>query len=373
MQLQDFQNRSRLPTLDGIRAVALFLVMVSHYLDVPGGRMALNAFFALSGFLITWLLVLEYQRDNTVSLSAFVTRRIFRIFPAYYAFLIVIFTVEYLQRTPDLEKFLAPTFFYYLNYFVAVTDNKLPEIQHLWSLSVEEQFYLFWPVTFLFLMRLGLNRALAWVAIAIVAVFAWRSFAWLVLGFEEKYVYRALDTRIDSILVGCLLALGLQHPNWREWLWGLTRHAFMIVPVVAALAISIWGTVTNGDYGYTLGFTIDGLLLCYLLLHCLRHSDHWSVSWLDLKWMAFIGAISYPVYLYHELAAGIATKGTHLILALTGIELGEQTLLYTIALASACGALTAGYLSYRLVEQPMMRLRDRVIRDRAKAPTPRGA
>ncbi len=370
MHLKQLDTGNRLPGLDGLRALAVIAVMISHYFEVIGGRLGVNLFFALSGFLITWLLILEFKRNDDISLRNFAVRRVFRIFPAYIVFLIIVLSIEYLQGTEHLDMFLAPAFFYYLNYFVALTDYKIGEIQHLWSLAVEEQFYIIWPIAFLLLVRRGMDTAIKVVAAAIVVVLIWRSVAWLGLDFEAKYIYRALDTRFDSLLVGCMLAIALQHERWRELLWRATQSPITLLFVLVMLAGSIWLTSLSENYGYTLGFTWDGLLLSAILLLVMRHHGHWSLHWLETRPLIFIGSISYPAYLYHELCSGIAIKGLDFFASILGVTVRESLMLWMSGGIAIIGTFTAAYLSYRLVEQPMLRLKSRFTQPTATRAAP---
>lgn len=360
MQLRQLQQRGHLPALDGLRAITVLLVMVSHYFEVTGGRLGVNGFFTLSGFLITWLLLIEHRQHGTISLPAFFMRRVFRIFPAYYAYLLLIFTIEWLQGTDNVLSFLLPSFLYYFNYFVALTNERMPEIQHLWSLSVEEQFYLLWPPVLLLLIRLRPKQLISCVVAAIGAVVLWRSYAWLGLGYEEKYIYRAFDTRFDSILIGCLLALAIDTPRLRLWLEAASRSAWLALPAVAAIVVSVAVTETNPDYGYCLGFTVDGVLFAWVLLICVQHSDHALLRWLDMRWICFIGAISYPAYLYHELGAGLADRVIHRSMQLVDIALPQSAAVTLSATVATAATFALAYCSYRYVEQPMMRLRRRL-------------
>ncbi len=343
----------RLPALDGLRAIAVLLVILSHTLEIDTGRLGVNLFFALSGFLITWLLILEHRSHDTISLSAFAMRRVLRIFPAYYAYLLLIFCIETLQGTSNLTATIGPALLYVQNYFVALTPYDLPEIQHVWSLCVEEQFYLIWPVVFLLSMRSGIDRAIRLVVHTIIIVLLWRSFAWLVLDLEDRYIYRAFDTRIDSILVGCLLALMTMHEQWRQHLDRITASAMVVPAIALTLSLSIYLTATFPDYGYTLGFTLDGILLAVGLLACMRHSKRVYLGWLDSRPLIFIGAISYPAYLYHELGESFASKAMNLAGLSSMTLLTITTLIVTFVLA---------YGSYRLLEQPILQLRHRFTR-----------
>ncbi|HEX9393047.1 MAG TPA: acyltransferase, partial [Gemmatimonadales bacterium] len=198
---------SRLPALDGLRAVAVFTVMIYHFgINAVPGDLGVSAFFVLSGFLITWLLLKEHGATGDVSLRQFYTRRVLRIFPAYYAFIVLTYAADHL-RGQAWPPGLAPSaLFYLVNYFNALHGHPTTSIAHAWSLGIEEQFYLLWPLLLLVLLRGGVARVARALVILIVVVVAWRCVLLLGLHVDRAYLYNAFDTRFDNLAVGCLLA-----------------------------------------------------------------------------------------------------------------------------------------------------------------------
>lgn len=142
-------QRSHLPSLDGIRAIAVFLVVFYH-LGVPGipGGMGVLIFFVLSGFLITWLLLKEEERFGHISLKLFYARRTLRIFPAFYVYWFLIIGLSIISSRHIFRAQAVCSFFYISNYYQAIFGDPNTGLSHTWSLGVEEQFYLVWPVTF---------------------------------------------------------------------------------------------------------------------------------------------------------------------------------------------------------------------------------
>src|SRR2546426_2623171 len=131
--------QQHLPALDGLRAVSVFTVMVYHFgfIRVPGD-LGVSAFFVLSGFLITWLLLKEDRATGDVSLTRFYVRRVLRIFPAYYAFLAVSFVIDYMRHDPWSPALSTSAIFYVVNYFNALYGHPSTSIAHAWSLAIEE-------------------------------------------------------------------------------------------------------------------------------------------------------------------------------------------------------------------------------------------
>lgn len=209
--------RSHLPALDGLRAIAVFVVITYHFgFPAVPGDLGVSAFFVLSGFLITWLLLKEYRAARDISLRRFYLRRVLRIFPAYYVFLAASYALDRLHGVAWPRGLSLSGLFYLVNYYNATHGHPVTRIAHAWSLGVEEQFYLLWPLLLLVLLRRWDRRAPAIVTATIALVALWRS--WLYLGAHAgaAYVYNAFDARFDNLLVGCLLALCAERPWMRS-------------------------------------------------------------------------------------------------------------------------------------------------------------
>lgn len=225
------KHSNYLPMLDGWRAIAILMVLACH--SAAGGAARLydphatrlmgmlgpagvEIFFGLSGFLITWRLLHEYHQSGTIRLSNFYRRRIFRILPAAFLYLVL------MRVTGDLGWVrIDPTswwgsIFFFRNY---LSPDRDWVTLHFWSLAVEEHFYLFWP---LLLALLAPRRALKASLAIIAAVVVWRACDWNGLlshhWIPEANFWFRTDTRIDFLLWGCVAALLCEHPPFRSWL-----------------------------------------------------------------------------------------------------------------------------------------------------------
>jgi len=216
-ELEERLSRRVIPGLDGLRALAVLLV-IGHHLGVAviNGSLGVMMFFVLSGFLITWILLQESERSGTVSLKRFYRRRSLRLFPALIVFTAAALLVPLLRgNEPQWVPALA-SMLYISNYFFALHHHGESDFGHTWSLSIEEQFYLLWPVLFL----LGKNnlRRLAGILFAVVgAVWLYRAALFLFFGVRTEYLYRAFETRMDHLAVGCLLAVVLHRGYLQRW------------------------------------------------------------------------------------------------------------------------------------------------------------
>src|SRR5258708_29746891 len=183
---------SRVPMLDGLRALALVRVITTHC----GAGVALapvSVFFVLSGFVITWLLLKEHASTGSISLSGFYTRRAVRILPAYYIFVVLSIAVDWMRGDSRIAPAAIPALFYYTNYFNALHGHPASSVAHAWSLAVELQFYVIAPVAFLLLADRGRPRLLLGAAFATARVAAWPSFAFLQRRLGSAYASHAFD------------------------------------------------------------------------------------------------------------------------------------------------------------------------------------
>ena len=338
-------RRRHLPALDGLRAVAVFVVIAYHFFGAPiPGDLGVSAFFVLSGFLITWLLLKEYDADGTISLRNFYTRRVLRIFPAYYFFITVSFLIDYLRGDRWEGARGLSALFYVVNYYNAAHGHPSTSIAHAWSLGIEEQFYALWPLVLLMLIRRGRAHALGILAVVIAAVAAWRSFLYLDLGVGTPYVYNAFDTRFDNLAVGCFLALGAGEP----WLLRFARAAARstLLPLVTLVLLMLSRCATSASYHYSVGFTVDAVLVSVLLVQLLFLHRHALWSWLEHPVARYLGVISYPLYLWHVWGLGVG-KWLHVVPLAGQFAAGVAV---CIAVASA---------SYFAIETPFLALKRR--------------
>ena len=172
---------------------------------MPGGTGVL-LFFVLSGFLITWLLLEEASKTGSVSLRNFYARRALRILPAFYVYAAVMLAYLWLRQRPVNYAQLTAALLYVNNYWQGIYGDPNTGFSHTWSLAVEEQFYFLWPALFLLLWR---NPARMARFLTAGIVFVWIYRLVLLYGFHvnQGYLYEAFDSRADSLMIGCLLAV----------------------------------------------------------------------------------------------------------------------------------------------------------------------
>jgi peptidoglycan/LPS O-acetylase OafA/YrhL len=343
-----------IPSLDGIRAVSFLIVFVAHAgLDglVPGG-FGVTVFFFLSGYLITTLLRREYARHGAISYQNFYIRRILRIFPPYYLVLSVatLLTLAGVLRGELAPGPVAAQLAYCYNYFVAFAgwDGVARGTGIYWSLAVEEHFYLVFPFVYALLQRSVPSRRgqFALLLAACAAVLAWRCVLVSLLGAADERTYVATDTRIDSILFGCALAV-LGNPVLDRPGAPAPRWVLAAVPLaLAALLVSF--AYRDAQFRETFRYTLQGLALMPLFIVAIRYPSAPPFALLNVRWVRFLGVLSYSLYLVHQV-----------YLFALGEWLGWHPLPQG-ALALALAIATAAALYYA-VERPCARLRRRLL------------
>ena len=337
----------RLPGLDGIRAIAALMVVVNHHdFTVVSGALGVTMFFVLSGFLITWLLLAEHDDTGTVSLRHFYIRRSLRIFPAFYAYAaLVIGLAIATSREIDWPHTIS-SLLYVSNYYVAMNGEVATPLSHSWSLGIEEQFYLLWPLAFLLLRRHRRRMAMA-LACAIAVVWIRRA-ALSLGGTTWTYIHYAFDTRADQLLVGCLLAVSLKAGLARGLFDRVTRSVWLSAATAVLLLASVpagraWGT----RYQQTVGFALQPVIVAALIVQVIALRDTALWGWLNVKWVAYLGTISYSVYLYQQIVPGPVMRA-----------LDHQPAFFQLAV-SCVVILALATASYQLVERPFLRLKRR--------------
>ena len=294
-----------MPGLDGLRAIAVLAVIAYHdpNLGLPGGFLGVDLFFVLSGFLITFLLLAERERNGSISLSGFWSRRARRLLPALLLVVVAVVALSALQRNTDRVATVAgdatAASVYFSNWREIITNSSYfsafaspSPLRHLWSLAVEEQFYLVWPlvVTALVARRRWLVAAASAAAAASVVVM------WVVANpVDPSRAYYGTDSRAFALLIGALLAFAVA--RWPQ----LVHHRRLTaVGVVAGLVVlGAFALVSDGDFFmYRGGFLVFSVAAALLILAAAAPRS-WLVSGLSWRPLAWIGGISYALYLWH--------------------------------------------------------------------------
>lgn len=298
----------RIPGLDGLRGVCIVLVSVSHFavannLSCPAwfrqarflGGPAVDMFFVISGFLITLLLLRELDREGTISLPQFFARRALRILPAYVAFLLA---TALLQRL-SIVSLDGRGWALALTYTVNFVPHPPAWIGHVWSLSVEEHFYLVWPL----ILCLGGSRvALRLLALAVAGAAALRCLLFYSLSRDAVDLDLLTFTRMDTIAVGCLLAFVVREPRARPFFEKLRpRPTLVAVAALAMLFASICVLGQSGKYCLFIKRPLEAALFALVIAACLANERSLLRSVLSCRPLVVLGVLSYSLYLWQPL------------------------------------------------------------------------
>lgn len=348
------------PGLDGLRAVSVLAVIAYHahalgaagFGWAPGGFFGVEIFFVVSGYLITSLLLEEHSRTGGVSLRQFWWRRARRLLPALFTMLVVVLVLAVSWRTDSaagLRTDLPGALFYVSNwvqvwaevgYFDAVASA--PLLRHLWSLAVEEQWYLLWPPVLLVLLR-SFGGALARLRLVILGLAALSVVSMVVLyrpddAFRTNLVYLATFTRAGGLLLGAALAT-----LWTPWRWPAADRRHLVgldvvgVAAVVGLAACVVLLSNTSPFVYRGGMTLVSLLSVVAIATVVHPGARWMRAGAMHPWLVAVGKRSYGLYLWHWPAFVLAR-----------VERGTVRLVM-----AAAATVVASELCYRYVEQPV--------------------
>jgi peptidoglycan/LPS O-acetylase OafA/YrhL len=345
-----------IPSLDGIRAISFFLVFFAHAglgkVLVPGG-FGVTIFFLLSGFLITTLLRMEYLRFKRISLKDFYLRRSLRILPPLYVTLALSVLLVILGKVATGIPFWGTLSqaLQYANYYEIYSENpvSMPGTGVFWSLAVEEHFYLLFPIFYIWMCpRFTPNRQALVLLMLCAGALAWRCLLFFHFHSSFDRIYLATDTRFDSILLGCVLAIAA-NPLLRDPLHELlVARMRWLVPVSLAVLTATF-LFRNEGFRNTFRYTVQGVALMPLLLAAIRFQGSLVVRVLNLAWVRFLGVLSYSLYLCHSIILEAIIR----VWAIGPVS---------TALAGIVCALIFATLVHYLVERPCSKVRKRLSR-----------
>jgi peptidoglycan/LPS O-acetylase OafA/YrhL len=255
------------------------------------GDLGVRAFFVLSGFLITTLLLRELERTKGISLLGFYVRRAFRIFPAFYTYLFVIGAFSLIGTVELLENdFLAAA-----TYTTNFHSERSWWTGHLWSLAVEEQFYVIWPLA---LVALGLLRAWWFAAIAVLAAPLLRVAVWFGMPGHRDLADQAFPCVFDALAVGCLLAYAApqiaRSPRVARFFDG---RWFWLLPLLCVATLF----VRNPLLRYGAAMSIANVAIAVMIIRCVARPKSRVTRVLELRPFVWVGGLSYSLYLWQQL------------------------------------------------------------------------
>ena len=355
----------RIGAVDGLRAFAVGGVIAYHFgLGVPGGFLGVDLFFVISGYVITRLLLTEWHRTGTIAWARFWGRRARRLLPAVLALLVVVQVWFHLGAPPELrpttDAQTVAALAYVSNWYAIVAGvsywgalTTAAPLTHLWSLAVEEQFYLVWPLVLMaVLLTLRSRRALAVVA-GLGAAGSYVTGALLFRGEGADRAYLGTDARSGALLLGVLCALALTRTAagpggaWDRRLPRELRRPVLVLTFAALSALAVlWSTAAiEAPWLYAGGLAVAGVAAAIVIASLVAVPDGPVARVLRARPVVYLGRLSYSLYLWHWPVHVFAVhRHTHLARPL--VVAGE--LAATLLLSA---------LSFHFVETPTRRVR----------------
>jgi len=345
------------PQLDGLRGIAILVVMLFHA-DLPGfsgGFLGVDIFFVLSGFLITTMLVEEYEHYGSVSLRNFYARRVLRLAPALLLLLVsfCLYSWFFLDEATAKSNFIdALIALGYLSNWARAFSLHPPDfLGHTWSLSIEEQFYILWPLMLLSMLALLKKRkALFAATVALSLSSSLLRIALLVAGATVERLYNGLDTRADALMAGCALGLFLTPELAGNIAIGRFKKQIFFAALFSSLCLFVLVGYADwhSHYLYSIGFFAVEIFTAVLILEIVTNTKGAFALFLSQRWLVWIGSISYGLYLWHHPLFCIVKS------------YGYDR--FTITTVGSLITFLVAALSFYLLEKPVLRFKRSFVR-----------
>lgn len=350
-------KRRYMPGLDGFRGLAVLAVIFYHmnFSWAAGGLLGVTVFFVLSGYLITNILLTDWETKGKIQLKRFWWRRIRRLFPAMYAMLLVVFVwITLFDRAllaPLREDFLS-VIFYFSNWWFIIKDHsyfasyETPSlVGHFWSLAIEEQFYILWPILIIAMMLIFKKRGVGifWTMLILAAISTvWMGYLYEP-GADPSRVYYGTDTRAFSLLIGAALAVVWPSNKLSEKV-GISQRIFLDtigLIVLVIIGAVVFYTDQFSEFMYTGGMFLFSILVA-ILLAVLAHPASILAKVMSFKPLRWAGLRSYAMYLWHY----------PIVILIGSSYYNDGTWSWTVVLQLILIAVIAE-LSWRYIEEPV--------------------
>ena len=355
-------TKSYYPALDGLRGIAIILVICCHNFNFlpyfEWGWIGVDLFFVLSGFLITDILLKTRESKNF--LQNFFIRRILRIFPLYYGTLLVFFLLAPLfQNLVGQFNYYTsdqPMSWMHLQNWLYITHQKTSDLlllNHFWSLSVEEQFYLFWP--FVVFVVFSTRRLAQIVFLVLVVCILSRFSSWMIFGdgytnFQFQYM-----TRVDGLCIGSLIAIWQFDPDAQ-----VKKNILRLGSTVAILQLVLFvlaRTVLPGFPHFRfIGYTSIAVMFGMLVLFVTRRNNIYTKLFLENRFIRYTGRISFGLYVYHWPILALFKIYVFDRLIATGYAFNAASIM--VSCSALLVTVIVSVLSYHLFEKKILALKD---------------
>lgn len=347
-----------LPGLNGLRAIAAIIVLCHHMLEGlsrfgirepaflkivfgdSSSRNAVNIFFVISGFLITYLLLIENKTKGNIDVRKFYIRRLLRIWPLYFVYLFIVITLSYLMHYTSVMHFFPYYFFFAGNITQSLkTINSFFLINHYWSLGVEEQFYLFWPLAIKFLKKSHFKKF--FITAIVLAAFQFFKSDNRTIDFIIRIF---VVSRFQCMIIGGLGAIiYFQKPA----VLGFTFNKWVQLAAITTIILLLTGQLGK----WFLQDELMGLLILIVIIALV--SDRITFLKLENRFVNFLGKISFGIYVLHPLAIWAILR------VLKHSSLEPEILIWLVCFSTVILTILLAHLSYQYLELKFLRLKHR--------------
>jgi peptidoglycan/LPS O-acetylase OafA/YrhL len=295
-----------IPSLNGFRGLSILIVILSHvgYGHIIPGGLGVTIFFFLSGYLITTLLIQEQERNNKINIKKFYVRRFFRLAPALFFTICIAYGLVVAGVLPGKATFLGflAQLFYFYNYYALFFDgySNVPRgTSILWSLAIEEHFYILYPILFSILaFKFSYKKIGLFFIFLCLIILSWRFHLTLAPNFNPDRTYYATDTRLDSILFGCILA-AMKNPMEDKTTESYMQPLDWLILIASIGLILSSLLVRDIQFRESIRYSIQGAALIPIFYLAIIKSESILYRLLNLKLLQKIGELSYSIYLIH--------------------------------------------------------------------------
>ncbi|MBD2297288.1 acyltransferase [Nostoc sp. FACHB-190] len=350
--------KNRINSFDGLRGIAILLVVIYHSQNtikfdsdiwnvlsifIANSSLGVRIFFVLSGYLITRILLKEVNETGVINLRKFNVRRAIRLFPSLYCFVVSVFLINAIAGLNIANKdFIAASTFTwnYFGIFETISYGKFGGtwfFGHLWTLALEAQFYLLWPLMLLFISNKYLHKLSLFLVLSMPIV---RVASYFLFPVTRGYLNIMLHTSIDSIMMGCFMAILTQSPIYRNRISKIKGYYIAMLVTWLVFISPILDYLIRG-YLISIGITLNVICLGILIVWLHNNPSSYLSKLLSNPILVYVGQISYSVYIWQQLF--LTDQNT----TITGI------FPYNIGFS-----ILAGMVSYYLIEKPTFNLKD---------------
>jgi peptidoglycan/LPS O-acetylase OafA/YrhL len=331
-----------IPALDGLRGTAVVLVLLYHCCGFSHGWVGVNLFFVLSGFLITRILLVKC--GDADYFKAFYRNRVLRIFPLYFMLILSMFSVQYLYPSIKITHSAVYFCLFVQNWLYSQTGFSTTDpLNHTWSLAIEEQFYLFFPLIVYYF-----NTKLPYfIFITLIAVLAIRTYFAIEGDWCTGYI--ATYCRIDGLLIGAAIAYSQQQ---KLKIQDILRYLLPLLLIILSIVVVMWLTPNHGSIKNAVVYTIVDLFFAFIVVLSIRNEQHNLIQrFFSITILRKIGQYSFGIYVYHWpiyiiIYHNLFAKYPNVVLFQLGAVV--PTLLLTAIIA---------FFSYHFVEKPFLKLK----------------